>query len=148
MDSISAYNAGHLQTALSQFSRTQAVGFSDCDYATQQLVDGQGIVQIAAWLRQNIADHDRLIVVQVLNQNPDQSLGVLGVSFSKRSSNSIARAGRTNGMTLTASAKVKFDSSGLMTRVQQRSIRQTATRLPNQLSSHVGQTFSPDPPLK
>lgn len=115
MDFISAYNAGHLQTALSQFSSTQAVGFSDCDYATQQLVDGHGIVQVAAWLRQNIADHDRLLVAQVLNQNPDQPLGVLGVSFSKRSSNSIARAGRTNGMTPTADAKVKFDSSGLIT---------------------------------
>lgn len=112
---IHAYNSGDLQVALAQFSRTKPVGFSDCDYATHQLVDGRGRAQLTAWLRDNLARHDRLILGGIFNDNPDQPLGVLGVSFSRRSSDAIAHAGHPNGITPSTGAKVKFDAGGLIT---------------------------------
>ncbi len=112
---IAAYNAGDVQGALSHFSQTQPVGFSDCDYTTQQLVYGHGRVQLTAWLSRNIAQHDRLVIANVFDANPDQPLGVLGVSFSRRSSDAVARAGWPNGITPKLGAKVKFDGAGLIT---------------------------------
>ncbi len=112
---IAAYNAGDVRGALSHFSQAKPVGFSDCDYATQQLVQGQGREQLTAWLSRNIAQHDRLVVASIVDANPDQPIGVLGVSFSRRSSDAIARAGRPNGITPTLGAKVTFDGAGLIT---------------------------------
>lgn len=112
---IAAYNAGDVRSALSHFSQAKPVGFSDCDYTTQQLVNGHGRVQLTAWLSRNIAQHDRLVIANVFDANPDQPLGVLGVSFSRRSSDAIARAGRPNGITPTLGAKVIFDGAGLIT---------------------------------
>lgn len=112
---IAAYNAGDVEGALSHFSQAKPVGFSDCDYTTQQLVNGHGRVQLTAWLSRNIAQHDRLVVANVFDANPDQPIGVLGVSFSRRSSDAIARAGRPNGITPTLGAKVTFDGAGLIT---------------------------------
>jgi hypothetical protein len=59
---IRAYNAGDLTSAVSQFSHAQALGFSDCDYSTQQLVDWHRRAALVAWLRQSVADHDRLTI--------------------------------------------------------------------------------------
>lgn len=115
MNFVSAYNAGDVQGALSQFSRTHDLGFSDCDYATQQLVDGHGHDQVVAWMRHNIAEHDRLVVGAIIDEAPDQPLGVLGVTFSRRSSVSIAHSGKPNGITPILSAKIKFDAGGLIT---------------------------------
>jgi hypothetical protein len=112
---IAAYNDGDVQGALSHFSRTQPVGFSDCDYTTQQLVDGHGRVQLTAWLSRNIGQHDRLVIANIFDANPDQSLGVLGVSFGRRSSDAIAHAGHPSGITPTLGAKIKFDAAGLIT---------------------------------
>jgi hypothetical protein len=80
------------------------VGFSDCDYTTQQLVDGRGRAKLTAWLSRNIAQHDRLDVADIFDANPDQPIGVLGVSFSRRSSDAIARAGYATGITPTLGA--------------------------------------------
>ncbi len=111
---ITAYNAGSADGALAQVSPTQPLAFSDCDYATQQLVYGHGRVQLTNWLRTNIADHDRLTIDNI-DANPDQPLGVLGVSFSRRSSDAITRSGHPNGITPVLGAKVKFDRDGLLT---------------------------------
>ena len=115
MSFVSAYNASDLQGALAQFSGTGAVGFSDCDYTQGRLVEGHGRAQLAAWLGQRIADQDGFVVGKIDDQNPDQPLGVLGVSFSRRTSDSIARAGHPMGITPTTAAKVKFDGDGLIT---------------------------------
>ncbi len=80
------------------------MGFSDCDYTTQQLVDGRGRAKLTAWLSRNIAQHDRLDVADIFDANPDQPIGVLGVSFSRRSSDAIARAGYATGITPTLGA--------------------------------------------
>jgi hypothetical protein len=111
---IRAYNAGDLTGALAQFSRVQAVGFSDCDYSTQQLVDGQGRAAVTAWLRRSLADHDRLTIGDIAVSPPDQ-LGVLGVAFSRRTGDSIARAGHPSGITPSTGAKIQFDNAGLIT---------------------------------
>ncbi len=115
MNFVSDYNAGNIHTALAQFSVTQEMGYSDCNYTTQQLIDGHGAAQLTAWLRRNIALHDRLVVASIVDANPEQPLGVLLVSFSRRSSDAIAHAGHPNGITPTIGAKVKFDRAGLIT---------------------------------
>jgi hypothetical protein len=115
MGFVRAVNAADLQGALAQFSGTGAVGFSDCDYAQGRPVEGHGRAQLAAWLGQRIADQDRFVVGEIDDQNPDQPLGVLGVSFSRRTSDSIARAGHPMGITPTTGAKVKFDGDGFIT---------------------------------
>ncbi len=115
MNFVSAYNAGDTQGALAQFSRTEPVGFSDCDYTTQQLVDGHGRVKLTAWLGRNIANHDRLVVADIVDASPEQPLGALGVTFSSRRSDAITHASHPNGITPTIGAKVKFDRLGLIT---------------------------------
>lgn len=112
---IGAYDAGDIRTALAQFSPGQNVSFSDCDYARQQVVDGHGRAQLTAWLRRNIALHDRLAVDTIVDANPDQPIGVLGVRFSRRSNDAITRAGHPNGITPAVAAKVKFDDAGRIT---------------------------------
>ncbi|MDX6245818.1 MAG: hypothetical protein QOE76_3541 [Frankiales bacterium] len=111
---IRAYNAGDLAGAVSQFSHGQALGFSDCDYSTQQLVDGHGRAALVAWLRRSLADQDRLTIGDIAGSPPDQ-IGVLGVAFSRRTGDSIARAGHPSGITPSSGAKIKFDSVGLIT---------------------------------
>ncbi|MDQ6656935.1 MAG: hypothetical protein M3Z00_01655, partial [Actinomycetota bacterium] len=112
---IVAYNAGDVEGGLAQFSRTQPVAFSDCDYTTQQLVDGHGTAKLTAWLRRNTAQHDRLGITNIVDENFGQPLGVLGVSVSRRSSDAIARAGHPKGITPSTGAKVIFDATGLIT---------------------------------
>ena len=110
---LAAYNAGQLNAALAQFSDNQPVGFSDCDYQTQQVTEGHGRAELTRWLRTNIANHDRLIGAHVFSANPDQP--VLGVSFLRRSSDVLTRAGHPHGITPTLGAKVKFDPTGMIT---------------------------------
>ncbi|MGI8591411.1 MAG: hypothetical protein ACR2M5_10555 [Nakamurella sp.] len=80
----------------------------------QQLVDGHGRAQLTAWLRQNIATHDRLDVLDIVDANSQEPIGVLGLEISHRSSDAIARAGHPNGITPMTGTKVKFDSVGLI----------------------------------
>lgn len=112
---IAAYNAGDLRAALDQFASTADIGFSDCDYASVKLVDGQGHAQVTAWLRRNIAQHDHLVIGAVFNSNAAQPVGVLGVTFSRRSSDTIARAGHPDGIAPSIGAKVKFAGNDLIT---------------------------------
>jgi hypothetical protein len=111
---VRAYNAGDLAGALAQFSRVTAVRFSDCDYSRQQLAEGNGRAALAAWLRQSFADHDRLTIGEMAVTPADQ-VGVLGVAFSRRSADSLAAAGHPSGITPSTGAKIKFDSTGLIT---------------------------------
>ena len=111
---LDAYDAGDLAGALAQFSLTQPVGFSDCKYPSQQLVAGEGRTELTDWLRRNIADRDQLVLGDVA-ANPEEPLGVLGVSFSRRSSAAIAQAGYPDGIVPPTAAKVKFDAAGLLT---------------------------------
>lgn len=110
---LAAYNAGQLTTALAQFSRAQQLGFSDCDYQTRQLIAGHGRAALGSWLQTNIAHHDRLIGANIFSASPGQP--VLGVSFHRRSSDVLARAGHPDGITPALAAKVKFDRSGRIT---------------------------------
>lgn len=109
---LTAYNAGHMRTALAQFSRGQPLGFSDCEYPAERVVAGHGRAQLTSWLQTNLAQHDHLTVAHIFGANPNQA--VLGVSFSQRTSDSITRAGHPNGITPPTSAKVKFDRKGLL----------------------------------
>lgn len=111
---ISAYNAGDLTAALAQFSRTQALAFSDCDYSTQTLVDGHGRAALMAWLRQSFGDHSRWTIGEI-SVPPAGEIGILGVAFSRRTGDALTGAGHPNGITPSLGAKIEFDSAGLIT---------------------------------
>ena len=110
---LAAYNAGQPNTALAQFSRSQPLGFSDCDYQTQQVIEGHGRAQLANWLQANIAHHDQFTGANIFSASPDQP--VLGVSFRRRTSDVLTRAGHPDGITPSLGAKVKFDRTGMIT---------------------------------
>lgn len=109
---LNAYNAGDVAAAIAQFSRTATIGFSDCNYQTQQVVTGRGRTEIMNWLRAMAAEDDRLTLDRINYPKDDQP--VLGVSFLNRNSLVITRAGHPNGITPKLAAKVKFDSTKLI----------------------------------
>lgn len=111
---LGAYNAGDLTSAIAQFSHAQPLAFSDCDYSRKHLVDGHGRAAVVDWLRQSLADHDRLTIGDIAVSPPDQ-IGVLGVGFTRRTGDAIVRAGHPSGITPGTGAKVKFDRAGLIT---------------------------------
>lgn len=107
---IQAYNIGQLQAALTLLAEN--VGVSDCDYQNIKVVTFQGKSQVAGWLQQRIADRDQLEVSQIDNENPDPSSGrhVIGVTYSRRTSTTLAQLGFEEGITPTLASKVIFTS--------------------------------------
>jgi hypothetical protein len=103
---VNAFNAHNLAQALTTFA-PNAVG-SDCDYRRVQTVRFSGKRHIAAWLRKRFADDDHLRIAQVLNENPDQPVGVLAVEWANRSSETLRRRGFPQGIVPKGGAKVVF----------------------------------------
>jgi len=107
---IQAYNSGQLQAALALLAKK--VGVSDCDYQNIKVVTFQGKSQVAGWLQQRISDHDQLEVSHIENENQDRTSGkhVIGVTYSRRTSMTLAKLGFDNGITPTLASKVIFTS--------------------------------------
>ncbi len=70
-------------------------GWSDCDYARGIAATGTGRDTFAAWLRQRFADHDRLILGQIVLGGQDGL--VMGVSFARRTSDTLRSRGLPDG---------------------------------------------------
>jgi hypothetical protein len=102
---IRAYNAGHVRTALSLF--IPYPGWSDCDYRRGVVVVGDTKASLRRWLQQRAADHDRLDLGNVVVGAPGTH--VLGVTFKRRTSDTLRSLGRLRGITPTLGAKVIFD---------------------------------------
>jgi hypothetical protein len=110
MNFIHAYNHGRLDEALALLSDN--VGVSDCDYKNIKVVTFQGKSQVTKWLQQHMADHDRLEVSHIFNENPDPSSGrhVIEVTYSRRTSMTLAKLGFNSGITPMLASKVIFTS--------------------------------------
>ena len=106
---VAAFNAARMDEAVALFAEDANV--SDCDYASQTVVEARGRAAIRSWLERRIADHDRLVIGKIFNMNPDSDLAI-GVEFSLRSSDSIAALGAPNGLVPKVAAKIVIDPSG------------------------------------
>lgn len=103
---VDAFNARDLNGALRVLAAN--AGVSDCDYAHVRAVEAQGKQAIGNWLRKRFADRDHLVVAAVLDENPDQPVGVTGIEYSRRTSATLARLGFPHGITPTTDTKVVF----------------------------------------
>ena len=105
---IQAYNTGQLQAALALLAEN--VGVGDCDYQNIRVVTFQGKSQVAGWLQQRISDHDQLEISRIENENPDPSCGrhIIEVTYSLRTSMTLAKLGFGDGIMPTLGSKVIF----------------------------------------
>jgi hypothetical protein len=83
----------------------QDAGVSDCDYIHRTVVVFSGKSSVIEWLRARIADHDRLVVSSIFNEN-EVFTAVVGVEFANRSSDTLAHLGSRGGVVPPVVAKV------------------------------------------
>jgi len=102
---IHAFNAKKLSAAMSLLTMNAVV--SDCDYRGVRAVQFSGRAQIARWLRQRFADHDQLVVESAENANPDSD-AALGITWSRRKSDTLRGLGFPSGIVPKFDAKVVF----------------------------------------
>jgi hypothetical protein len=103
---LDAFNTRRLQDALATLHPSARIG--DCDYRSVSAVNVQGRREIARWLRQRFADHDRLIASRIAAENPGQPEGVVLVEYARRTSDTLRALGFPNGIEPRAATKVVF----------------------------------------
>ena len=108
---IHAYNAGRVSTALSLFGPEW--NWSDCDYRHVAVLVGRDKDSLRRWLHQRAADHDRLDIGRITVGTVQE--WALGVTFKRRTSDTLRALGRPHGIVPTLGAKVIFDSRAGMT---------------------------------
>jgi len=108
---IQAYNAGHVSTALSLFAPPWH--WSDCDYRRVVVLVGQDRASLRRWLEQRATDHDRLDIGSITVGTVQEE--VLGVTFKRRTSDTLRALGRPQGIAPALSAKVIFDGRAGLT---------------------------------
>jgi hypothetical protein len=108
---LDSYNHGDVDRALALLS--DDVSISDCDYRGPTLLNPIGRAAARQWLADRAADHDQLTIDSILNANPDPASGshVVGVSYSKRTSDTLRALGYPNGITPRTATKVVFTPS-------------------------------------
>jgi hypothetical protein len=110
---IRSYNQRDLKGALSYFVTRRLPGQSsitatDCDYRgkkTDVYALRSGLVR---WLRGRFADHDRLTLGRIFDQNPSQPVGVVGVEYVRRTSDTLQKLGYPNGIVPQVGQKLVF----------------------------------------
>jgi hypothetical protein len=85
---------------------------SDCDYRKVEDVDFHGRIEITGWLRARMADHDHLMVGRIYDENPEQPVGVVGVEYQRRTSDTLRALGFASGIRPKVATKVVFTPDG------------------------------------
>src|SRR5260221_4393671 len=108
---LEAYNAGDVSRALALM--TDDVSISDCDYRGPKLLNAVGRDAARQWLSDRAADHDRLILDGIRNENPDPASGshVVAVSYARRTSDTLRALGFPNGITPRSATKAVFTAT-------------------------------------
>ena len=108
---LDAYNAGDVSRALALM--TDDVSISDCDYRGPKLLNAVGHDAARQWLSNRAADHDRLILDGIRNENPDPASGshVVAVSYARRTSDTLRALGFPNGITPRSATKAVFTAT-------------------------------------
>jgi hypothetical protein len=103
---IEALNAANARSAADLL--TNDVLVSDCDFAKGTVVEFDGKSESMGWLAERIADHERLEIGTIFNENA-RFEPVVGVNFSTRSNDTLARLGVRAGMPFGTSKVVLAD---------------------------------------
>lgn len=114
---VAAFNGGDRAGVLVLMSDDP--GVSDCDYATASVVDLRGRDQVSAWLDARMSEHDQLTLSSISNSNPDPASAAIGVSFSRRTNDTLRRLGFVDGLTPQVGAKIRFTGSGAELRIEE-----------------------------
>jgi len=104
---VDAFNAGAVDAALALLA-DNVVG-SDCDYGRQALITFQTKRDAETWLRGRVAEHDRMEIAEIVNENPEPSTGsrVVAVGWASRKSDLLPSA-----IVPRYAAKVVFTADG------------------------------------
>jgi hypothetical protein len=92
---IEAINTGNVPAAGALL--TNDVVASDCDFVKSTVVLFDGKAESMRWIAERIADHERLEIGRIFNDNV-RFEPVVGVDFSRRSNDTLARMGATAGI--------------------------------------------------
>lgn len=109
---VDAINGGDLRAASDLMTTDASV--SDCDYATGALIIRDGDDAASRWIADRIADHERLEIRDIYNHNATFDR-VVGVSFVRRSNDTLKRLGAPTGIVPSTDAKVVLTAD--MTRI-------------------------------
>jgi hypothetical protein len=104
---VDAFNAGAVEAALALLA-DNVVG-SDCDYGRRTLITFQNKRDAEFWLRGRAAEHDRIEIDEIVNENPEPSTGsrVVAVGWRTRKTDLLPTA-----IVPQAAAKVVFTADG------------------------------------
>jgi hypothetical protein len=88
----------------------ERIGWSDCNYKPIAVVELKGKSEVAKYLQQRFADHDQLEIASIQNLNPDPetSSRALGVSYLRRSSDTLRSLGFGSGIKPGGATKIVF----------------------------------------
>jgi hypothetical protein len=67
---------------------------------------------LVRWLKGRFADHDRLTVRRIFDQNPSQPVGVVGVEYARRISDTLRELGFHSGIVPQVTQKLVFRFEG------------------------------------
>lgn len=116
---LDAFNTGNFRLALSSFTNNarfaRDIGVSDCDYRHRKSVSYKGRQAVAAWLRQRIADRDRLTMfsIRLLSTDPPTTYDRgAAVEYSGRTNNTLRALGFPHGIRPQLSTKISFTRVG------------------------------------
>jgi hypothetical protein len=116
---LDALNAGNFRRALGSFTNDPRIvrdlGVSDCDYRRRKSVLYRGRRQVAAWLRQRIADRDRLTMssIRLLTTDPPTTYDRgAAVEYSRRTSKTLQALGFPRGIQPKLASKIVFTRKG------------------------------------
>jgi hypothetical protein len=103
-----AYNRGSLEDTLAVLD--ERIGWSDCNYKPNAVVELKGKLEVTKYLQQRFADHDQLEIASIQNFNPDPetSSRALGVSYLRRSSDTLRSLGFGSGIKPGGATKIVF----------------------------------------
>lgn len=113
---LDAYNSGNVDGALALFADSPTVVFSACRYRTGEALEGAGKKMVKSWLSEAAAEHSRITLGSIQDPNKTRPVGVLGVSISRQTSDTIRQGGYPAGITPALAVKVIFDRSGKIQR--------------------------------
>jgi hypothetical protein len=103
---IEATNVGDARSAGDLLANDVLV--TDCDFAKGTVVEFNGKAESMGWLAARVADHERLEIGTIFNENA-QFEPVVGVNFAKRSNDALARLGARSGIPFGTSKVVLTD---------------------------------------
>jgi hypothetical protein len=105
---LDAYNAGRLDDVLALLD--DGVTWSDCDYRAGAAVGFAGKAEVADWLRQRLAERDRLEVGTIEGSSGNPPVGA--VNYRRRTSDSLRALGFPDGIAPKIGTKVALTSGG------------------------------------